>query len=349
MPSQLNKLRKSILGLYIAWLVTAVMLVVAATATHPYSFYTLLRWICCTAFVYSAFIAHEENRVAWAWSFGVLAALFNPILPVTLDRSIWTTLDWVTVGAIVIAAFSFLPRMKESTGMVPDKPPELLDVSKQRIAREWLIFLGTLPLGFATCFFGKYFLNLWGSLRSTVGVAFDFFYRDHFGLGHASSLAFLFAPYLGLLLIRSVIWSVSTLQKRPNLKREASYSLVAVYLIGAFWFIALIVQNQSDQRREAEAKQDWFTRNAPKSDTNLVPASDLARILLSNVYQGLSAIHSPQGFGLQVQSATIYRVLLRRCNSKFQFTMPLLDLSKRKLYQACKTLVLNRGFPLLST
>jgi threonine/homoserine/homoserine lactone efflux protein len=44
-------------GLYIAWLVAAVMLVLAVAGRHPYSFYTFLRWICCTVFVYSAFTA----------------------------------------------------------------------------------------------------------------------------------------------------------------------------------------------------------------------------------------------------------------------------------------------------
>jgi hypothetical protein len=46
---------KRIVGLYIAWLIAAVMLIFAAVERHPYSFYTLLRWICCSIFAYSAF------------------------------------------------------------------------------------------------------------------------------------------------------------------------------------------------------------------------------------------------------------------------------------------------------
>jgi hypothetical protein len=59
-------------GLYIAWLVVAGLLVSAAAQRHPYSFYTLLRWICCPVFAYSAFAAYEKNRVLWVWVFGVL-------------------------------------------------------------------------------------------------------------------------------------------------------------------------------------------------------------------------------------------------------------------------------------
>jgi hypothetical protein len=73
------------LGLYVAWLVATVILVFAVTGRHPYGFYTLLRWICCAVFAYSAFAAHEKNRVPWVWIFGVLAVVFNPILPVHLQ------------------------------------------------------------------------------------------------------------------------------------------------------------------------------------------------------------------------------------------------------------------------
>jgi Family of unknown function (DUF6804) len=56
-----------LVGLYVAWLVAAGMLVSAAVERHPHSFYTLLRWICCPIFAYSAFAAHEKNRVLWVW------------------------------------------------------------------------------------------------------------------------------------------------------------------------------------------------------------------------------------------------------------------------------------------
>jgi Family of unknown function (DUF6804) len=98
---------KRIAGLYVAWLVAAGLLVYAAVERHPYSFYTLLRWICCPVFAYSAFAAHEKNRVLWVWVFGVLAGLYNPIFRVHLDRSTWTNVNWLTVAGLVVAAFIF--------------------------------------------------------------------------------------------------------------------------------------------------------------------------------------------------------------------------------------------------
>jgi hypothetical protein len=100
---------KRTLGLYVAWLVATVMLVLAVTGRHPYGFYTLLRWICCAAFAYSAFAAHEKNRVPWVWIFGMLAMLFNPIVPLHFQRDTWQMIDWVTIGVIVVAGIAFWP------------------------------------------------------------------------------------------------------------------------------------------------------------------------------------------------------------------------------------------------
>ena len=101
---------KRIVGLYVAWLIAAAMLVSAAVERHPYSFYTLLRWICCPIFAYSALAAYEKNRVLWVWVFGVLAALYNPIFRVHLDRSTWIGVNWFTVGTIVVAMVVFFVR-----------------------------------------------------------------------------------------------------------------------------------------------------------------------------------------------------------------------------------------------
>jgi hypothetical protein len=101
------KARSTILLLYIAWLIAAVVLVFAAAEKQPDSFYTLLRWICCVVFVYSAVISFQMRSLLWVCIFVVLAALFNPIFPAPLDRSLWIVADWFSIGAMIIAAFIF--------------------------------------------------------------------------------------------------------------------------------------------------------------------------------------------------------------------------------------------------
>ena len=101
------KAKSTILLLYIAWLIAAVMLVFAAAEKQPDSFYTLLRWICCAVFAYSAVTSFQMKRMLWLWIFGVLAVLFNPISPLGLDRNSWIVADWFAIGGVVFAAFIF--------------------------------------------------------------------------------------------------------------------------------------------------------------------------------------------------------------------------------------------------
>ena len=101
------KAKNTILLLYIAWLIVAVMLVFAAAEKQPDSFYTLLRWVCCAVFAYSAVISFQMKRVLWLAIFAALALLFNPIFPLGFDRTQWIMTDWFSIGAMITAAFVF--------------------------------------------------------------------------------------------------------------------------------------------------------------------------------------------------------------------------------------------------
>jgi hypothetical protein len=128
--------KTQIVALYIAWLISAGMLVATVigppsftfglasrvlghsttlrSSSHRHNhysqqkdFYTLLRWICCAAFAYSAFTAFQMKRVTWTWIFAILAVLFNPLAPVHLQRDTWQILDWGAIGVTGIAAIVF--------------------------------------------------------------------------------------------------------------------------------------------------------------------------------------------------------------------------------------------------
>jgi hypothetical protein len=52
------KNKSTMVGLYVGWLAAAAMLVYAVIEKHPYSHYTLLRWVCCPVFAFSAVSAN---------------------------------------------------------------------------------------------------------------------------------------------------------------------------------------------------------------------------------------------------------------------------------------------------
>ena len=54
------------LGSLIIKVIVAGMLLLAVFGRHPYSFYTLLRWVACGACAYTAFQAIESKKTGWS-------------------------------------------------------------------------------------------------------------------------------------------------------------------------------------------------------------------------------------------------------------------------------------------
>lgn len=81
-------------------------LLVLALLPLPYGYYTFLRLVITG---WALFLAWGEYRHAgsangWAIGFLLIAALFNPLVPIHLDRSTWAFLDCGT--AVFFGAFA---------------------------------------------------------------------------------------------------------------------------------------------------------------------------------------------------------------------------------------------------
>ena len=104
---------------WVPQLVAVFMLLWALNSENPYSYYILLRWVCCPIFAYLAFRGHEFGQRDWVWVMGVTAAVYNPILRVHLTREIWSVVNVVTIGIALASVFAFGPGRSSHT--VPDK------------------------------------------------------------------------------------------------------------------------------------------------------------------------------------------------------------------------------------
>jgi hypothetical protein len=80
--------------------IIASVLLFWAIERHPYGYYTLLRWITCAVCVYGAVISYKLETQYLSWLLGIIAFLFNPILPIHLDRSTWKPID-ILAGIII--------------------------------------------------------------------------------------------------------------------------------------------------------------------------------------------------------------------------------------------------------
>jgi len=96
-------------GLYGSLAVMLMMLGCAVTAHNPHGFYTLLRWVCCAGFAYSAGLLGQS---VWTAIFGIQAVLFNPLFQFHFHRDIWQTLDKLAIASVAVAAVMFWKERK---------------------------------------------------------------------------------------------------------------------------------------------------------------------------------------------------------------------------------------------
>jgi hypothetical protein len=76
------------------WLVPIVLLLIA-TERMPYGYYTFTRIVVCRFATVFAYLAWEGSSVSCilAAVLGLVAVLFNPIIPIYLTRKTWYPID----------------------------------------------------------------------------------------------------------------------------------------------------------------------------------------------------------------------------------------------------------------
>ena len=85
--------------------IIAILMLFWALADNPYGYYQILRWVVCGVTVYSAYLAYENKNNTWAWIFGVVAVLFNPIATIHLDRETWSVINMIVAAIIITSIF----------------------------------------------------------------------------------------------------------------------------------------------------------------------------------------------------------------------------------------------------
>lgn len=69
----------------------------------PYGYFQILRWVVCGVCSYRAYFAYAQEKNIWMWVLGCSAVLFNPLIPIHLDREVWVIID-VLMAACLIAS-----------------------------------------------------------------------------------------------------------------------------------------------------------------------------------------------------------------------------------------------------
>jgi hypothetical protein len=77
-------------------IIAGVLLILAIPSGFwPYGYYVLLRWIITGSALLLAYSFYESRITHWALVFSGVAFLFNPILPIYLDKQTWVIIDLI--------------------------------------------------------------------------------------------------------------------------------------------------------------------------------------------------------------------------------------------------------------
>jgi hypothetical protein len=91
-------------------IISIVLLVFALTARGPYGFYTFLRIAVCASAVCLAVQAYQLRKAPLAWILGGIAVLFNPLIPIYMQRGQWRWFDFLALLIFVISLGVFRHR-----------------------------------------------------------------------------------------------------------------------------------------------------------------------------------------------------------------------------------------------
>lgn len=80
------------------WLIMAVILLICLF-DMPYGYYQLVRFVAMVVFGYSAYRYYKEQKESLMVTMITLTILFQPLLPITLGRTIWNIVD------VIVAIF----------------------------------------------------------------------------------------------------------------------------------------------------------------------------------------------------------------------------------------------------
>ena len=78
----------------------------------PYGYYTLVRFVSMVAFGVMAYRYYTQHKVALMITFSSLALLFQPLIKITLGRTMWNIVDVIVAVLLIVVLVKDKPESK---------------------------------------------------------------------------------------------------------------------------------------------------------------------------------------------------------------------------------------------
>lgn len=76
-------------------IIISVIMLLLSILPLPYGYYTLLRIIVCGTAIYLVWFSYKLSKMVWVWIMGGIAILFNPLIPIHLNKGTWVFIDLI--------------------------------------------------------------------------------------------------------------------------------------------------------------------------------------------------------------------------------------------------------------
>ena len=86
-------------------IISIVILLLAIPPIWPYGYYILLRWVVTASAIFLVWIAYNLKKTFWLFLMGIIALLFNPIVPIHLNKETWVIIDLIVATLFFVSIF----------------------------------------------------------------------------------------------------------------------------------------------------------------------------------------------------------------------------------------------------
>lgn len=78
----------------------------------PYGYYQLVRFMAMISFGFLAVKSYARKDEKFAFTYGILAILFQPIFKISLGRDIWNIIDVIVGSGLIIILLRRVPKKR---------------------------------------------------------------------------------------------------------------------------------------------------------------------------------------------------------------------------------------------
>ena len=90
------------------------LLLLLCLTNMPYGFFQLVRFLCLIGFGILAFDANQKERHSEAIIYIVLAILFQPLIKISLGRTLWNIVDVIVALGLILSLLDLTNKDKDN-------------------------------------------------------------------------------------------------------------------------------------------------------------------------------------------------------------------------------------------